>query len=194
VRIIQRGIILAVTSCELIFLRLYQLFSGPSGLFLDIKEDVREKWQPLRPLYGPPRWLTLQIHTDRGGLINGCSTESNKSAKCVYSRNLETITRSPPNFVYIDYKDPRKFHNTLYVALLSGTIPVIGSYNLHALPLSDLIEWDNTVVRIPPNQLNNMLDILDQLEGSQVMEMRRKGHFYFSNYFADPKSNFQLLK
>jgi hypothetical protein len=55
------------------------------------------------------------------------------------------------------------------------------------LPLSEFIEWDSVVVRIPPKKLYNILDYLEQLDESQILEMKRKGKFYFRNYLADTK-------
>lgn len=63
---------------------------------------------------------------------------------------------------------------------------------MSVLGLSDLIEWDSVVIRAPPNRLHNLLDYLDELDSGQLLEMRRKSHFYFLNYLADSKGNRSL--
>ena len=91
------------------------------------------------------------------------------------------------SFVYVGYKDACNFQTAFYATLLSGAIPIINSYNFNVLGLSDLIEWDNVVIRTTDSQLPTMLEQLNQLDSGQLLEMRRKAHFYFLNLLADTK-------
>lgn len=68
---------------------------------------------------------------------------------------------------------------------------MVSGFDLTILGLNDFIEWNNVVIRAPPNKLHNLLDYLEQLDNGQLLEMKRKSHFYFINYLATSKGKIE---
>jgi hypothetical protein len=65
-------------------------------------------------------------------------------------------------------------------------VPVICS--LHApLPFEDLVDWRLAVIRIPPSRFPELHFILRSISATDLIELKRKGRYFFENYLADIK-------
>lgn len=80
----------------------------------------------------------------------------------------------------------------LIESLSVGTIPLIVDID-SKLPLNDLINWDEVVVRIPVNQIASYEFFLNSINEADLINRRIKATKIYKRYFKNPQSQFNTL-
>ena len=117
---------------------------------------------------------------------------------CIRSiKILDALSNS--SYVLIDNKhasDSTLWSNDLthrlIEALSVGTIPVISDLD-SKLPLSDLINWNEIVVRCPVNQAYSYETLLNSISEADLVNRRIKATKIFKRYFKTPQAQFNTL-
>uniref|UniRef100_A0A1I8BLN0 Glyco_transf_64 domain-containing protein n=1 Tax=Meloidogyne hapla TaxID=6305 RepID=A0A1I8BLN0_MELHA len=107
-----------------------------------------------------------------------CSTNS----KCLDKEGRLGIYKQSTFAILLPDKD--YFQESLYESLEAGAIPVICS--LHAtLPFDEFVDWRLATIKIPPSRFSELHFILRSISVQDLLEMKRKGRFFFENLLAD---------
>ena len=80
----------------------------------------------------------------------------------------------------------------LIEALSVGTIPLILDLD-SKLPLDDLINWDEVVLRLPFEQISDLKRILSQINEADVISRRIRASKIYNRYFKTPEIQFNTL-
>uniref|UniRef100_A0A7S3K095 Exostosin GT47 domain-containing protein n=1 Tax=Aureoumbra lagunensis TaxID=44058 RepID=A0A7S3K095_9STRA len=80
----------------------------------------------------------------------------------------------------------------LLEAMAAGAVPVVLSDGW-VLPLSDLIDWDKVVLRIPEADAEHILDVVRSINNDQWNAMALAGHQIFQEYFITPRHSINAL-
>lgn len=67
-----------------------------------------------------------------------------------------------------------------------GTIPVIFSQN-QPLPFDEMIDWRLATIQLPFARFPEIHFILRSISANDLLEMKRKGRFFFENLLANRK-------
>ena len=80
----------------------------------------------------------------------------------------------------------------LVEALKCSTIPVVIDSSLK-LPLSELIAWDEIIIRVPYAHVNYLLPILSGIEQADLSNRRIKARNVYNSYFSTLTNQFRTL-
>jgi hypothetical protein len=69
---------------------------------------------------------------------------------------------------------------------LAGSVPVICSLHI-SLPFDEFIDWRLSTIRIPQYRFPELHFILRSISVQDLIEMKRKGRFFFENLLADTR-------
>lgn len=112
-----------------------------------------------------------------------CPSSSN-STLC-YNREERLRIGAESTFTLIFPEDPSS-QQRFYESLEAGSIPVICS--LHSpLPFDQELDWRLAALRIPPSRFPELHFILRAISTPDLVELKRKGRFYFEHLLADTR-------
>uniref|UniRef100_A0A914GS44 Exostosin-like 3 n=1 Tax=Globodera rostochiensis TaxID=31243 RepID=A0A914GS44_GLORO len=78
------------------------------------------------------------------------------------------------------------FQQLFYESLATGSIPVVCSHRA-PFPFGRLIDWRLATVRILPDRFPELHFILRAIPSADLIELKRKGRFFFEHFLADTK-------
>ena len=126
-----------------------------------------------------------------------------KDIKCEYSKCLDILERletlSNSTFLLIDNQNI--LNSTLWSNLLTkqliealsvGTIPLLLDLD-SKLPLDDLINWNEIVIRYPKSAIRNLEEILLNLNQADIISRRIRASKVYNRYFRTPEIQFNTL-
>nr|CAD2181850.1 unnamed protein product [Meloidogyne enterolobii] len=123
---------------------------------------------------------SLDISQDQYLINFTCSTNNKCFTK---EERLEIYKQS--TFAIIT-PDEDSFQENFYESLEAGAIPVICSLNA-ILPFDEFVDWRLATIKIPPSRFPELHFILRSISVQDLLEMKRKGRFFFENLLADVK-------
>nr|CAD2193965.1 unnamed protein product [Meloidogyne enterolobii] len=123
---------------------------------------------------------SLDISQDQYLINFNCST----NRKCFTKEERMEIYKQSTFAIIIPDED--SFQENFYESLEAGAIPVICS--LHTiLPFDEFVDWRLATIKIPPSRFSELHFILRSISVQDLLEMKRKGRFFFENLLADVK-------
>ncbi|CAK5087028.1 unnamed protein product [Meloidogyne enterolobii] len=121
---------------------------------------------------------SLEISQDHDFINFNCSTNN----KCFTKEERLEIYKQSTFAIIIPDED--SFQENFYESLEAGAIPVICS--LHTiLPFDEFVDWKLATIKIPPSRFPELHFILRSIAVQDLLEMKRKGRFFFENLLAD---------
>ncbi|KAF7635512.1 Peptidase_M50 domain-containing protein, partial [Meloidogyne graminicola] len=121
---------------------------------------------------------SLDISQDKYFIDFNCSNS------CYTKEQMVKIYKQSTFTIILPDKDT--FQESFYESLQAGSIPVICS--LHTfLPFDEFVDWKLATIRIPPSRFPELHFILRSIGVQDLLEIKRKGRFYFENLLMDKR-------
>ncbi|XP_076454154.1 exostosin-like 3 isoform X2 [Babylonia areolata] len=76
------------------------------------------------------------------------------------------------------------FQTRLREALKQGAVPVILGHMQKNLPFAELLRWEDALVTLPLNRVDDVVHILRSFRVNDILEFRRRGRHLWETYFS----------
>jgi hypothetical protein len=178
------------------------LFFHFSTINLDLSEsldqiDKQQKYFRLKFTHTRKYLLTYYKQDDKKINFNSDFNEIN----CEFDSCSNQLKRleyySNSTFLLIDNKNNHLLWSNLMTeqlieGLSVGTIPLFLDLD-SKLPLNDLINWNEIIVRVPKHEIQNLDDILYNFNQADIIDRRIRGNKIYNRYFKTPEIQFNTL-
>lgn len=122
---------------------------------------------------------------DRFLFLYDCNPNTN--AQCY--ENRDKIIELSSFMIILCHTDTNHAHvsESIHMALLHGSVPVIIGKKNAELPFGEVIDWRRAAIILPTARLNELHFILRTISAADMYSMKRQGRMIFERYLATSK-------